>query len=287
MDTFVLVLDESGAKGYSNNQEVLENEFGVMAGFIFSDKNLKGNYCACVQTFSDFASEGKLHITELSPDKQKQVRTKFFEVMQATRLNWSYEAIKVQGLYESENIRIPSEFTEKVLLHERLFIGLVLKVVNELNSSEEKEIKLKIITDNIDRPIVERFCKSIDEIIKLLTDKKLVYQYKKSDPIAKKSQIHQFEINVDYNKNFISIGKFDYSIKSEDSCLTFMADILVNSVYHHLKKKLESDPDLQLNSSSAIQGYPLAELVGGCRDEIEGEITSFSDFLYRREAPKE
>ena len=79
METVILVLDESGSKGYDNNQEQTQGEFGVMAGFALPESKAPQFLSGLSAIVKPFQSEGKLHMTDLSPSKQKLLRKNLFQ----------------------------------------------------------------------------------------------------------------------------------------------------------------------------------------------------------------
>jgi hypothetical protein len=77
----ILACDESGAKGYADREELFPGETGVFAGLM-----VPSDYVAQVAPSFDAVAakyatrEGKLHITDLSPEHQGALRDEMFAV---------------------------------------------------------------------------------------------------------------------------------------------------------------------------------------------------------------
>ena len=65
--------------------------------------------------------------------------------------------------------------------------------------------------------------------------------------------------------------------------MTFLSDVLANSVNYYLKIKFESNPQMLPNTSQAIINHPLRDLLLWSYDENSEEILNLSDIIYRRE----
>ncbi len=73
-------------------------------------------------------------------------------------------------------------------------------------------------------------------------------------------------------------SKVSYSITCADTSLTLAADVLANSVHHHLKNRQEQSVGEPLNKIESIQGHVLAELVCGVHGSNQG--TYFAAAVY-------
>ncbi|MBE3727292.1 hypothetical protein HJ192_22725 [Vibrio parahaemolyticus] len=76
MDNMVLVLDESGAKGYAKNDEKFDGEVGVMAGYLYTEQEIADIERMFGQFTSPFSksTDGKFHVTDLDELDQKKTK---------------------------------------------------------------------------------------------------------------------------------------------------------------------------------------------------------------------
>ena len=104
METFYLVIDESGAKGYADQTESKPGEFGVMTGFLIPDRGLDLFRTKLTPIHSHFLSAQKTHITDLTEDAQASLRSSVFQILTDLNVKWIYEAVYVQGLHAGLSI---------------------------------------------------------------------------------------------------------------------------------------------------------------------------------------
>ena len=180
MNQVIFVVDESGAKGYSTNTENEPGDLGVMAGYLIPKNCLSLVKSELDIIRSNFTEEGKIHITDLSPRQQGELRNIIFNYF---------------------NI-------------------------------ETKEFVKGNIAINIS------------------------------------SDIDSFE----------DFAEISYSIACEDSSLTLAADVLVNSVHHHLKSLQSKIAGAALNTAYSITNHQLSSLVYGVLENSEGN--DFSDAMF-------
>ncbi len=79
MKTFYLIIDESGAKGYSTNKEKLPKEFGVMAGFLVPSDYIK-NWRDNTSIHFNMETDRKTHITSLNKINQNKFRETLYNI---------------------------------------------------------------------------------------------------------------------------------------------------------------------------------------------------------------
>jgi hypothetical protein len=93
----ILACDESGAKGYADREELYPGETGVFAGLM-----VPSDYVAQVAPSFDAVAakyatrEGKLHITDLSPEHQGALRDEMIAFIRSHKLlirggSWHYD----------------------------------------------------------------------------------------------------------------------------------------------------------------------------------------------------
>lgn len=277
MKTVIFVVDESGAKGYSDNTEMAPGEFGLVAGYF-----IPLEYLSIVQTElnairTKYFSMGKIHITDLNPEAQQALREEIFTYFRKRNIFWAYEAIYVEGFHQHEkhvseltnqarstnrsNIRM-SNNTRLELLHVELFQGAFGKGMAFCIDKVGFNCEIRVITDRVDGKLLSLFSKAADELLNV--GEKREHTVKGYDLEAK--VIVEGAIKSEVISGHDALGDFSgisYSIICEDSSLTLAADVLANSVHYHLKQLQKSSLGTHLNTLTAITNHPLEQLVYG------------------------
>lgn len=301
MKTVVLVLDESGAKGYSTNPEATEGELGVMAGYLVPDEHIVTVSRELDGIRLQFLGNGKLHVTDLTPSDQALLRKALLDYFSSCSIFCIYEAIYVEGLHQHDSflnrqlrsIHAAKRSSVKVslkeqreLLHSELFLGVFGKALAFVLDQDIDEFHLRIITDNIDVPILKRFEDEARELLSACetTTTNITGFDTETETLA------QGRISIDVlnkNENF-DLSKITFSISCEDTSLTLAADVLANSIHHHLKSLQGSKPGISLNSKAAIEGYALEEIMYSTWDHVDSNYVSDALYMHPANAePKE
>ena len=228
----VLVVDESGAKGFSKNQEKESNEFGVMAGYLIPEECLKQARSIANGFFSPINVSGKLHLTDLTKEQQAEARELIYQVFKSNRICWFYEAIYVQGFYDSAHTEGRGGFGKDELMHSKLFSGVFIKAIPRLRHEENKQLSIHVITDKIDKKIINGFKSEVKSYVEAIT----------RAPIKRNSEIYSIESVITLEDDSLFFNSIQYDIECEDSCITFIADVLANSTLYFLKKKVKKIP---------------------------------------------
>jgi hypothetical protein len=100
----IMACDESGSKGYADRDEAWPGEVGVFAGILVPADALNAIapcFDAVVRRFA--TNEGKLHVTDLPPEKQEALRSEMFNLIKAHKLPCFYEAIHVAGFHQAHH----------------------------------------------------------------------------------------------------------------------------------------------------------------------------------------
>lgn len=283
----VLIIDESGAKGYSKNQESNPGELGVMAGYLVPAQALEQVREIAQSFFKLEDPQGKQHITDLKETQQNQIRERIYNVFKYNKICWFYEAVSVQGFYESNNIETRGGTGEKELLHSELFKGIFSKAISRLRhdfEESEKKLNIHVITDRLDKPIIAKFKTTVKDYVNALTRQPMTYEFTNYNKDTKTVEKYSTSSVITAEDESIYFDSIDYDIKCEDTPITFIADILANSTLYYLKKKVADDPAINLNSKQAIENHPLSHLVYGTYDANQQAIGSYSDLVHRRMA---
>ncbi|QXI04415.1 hypothetical protein HU718_020525 [Pseudomonas tensinigenes] len=283
MENHYLIIDESGAKGYSKNPEKYDGEFGAMAGFLMSSEHYE--YCKdrFESTIPPKNDNGKRHITDFPFDMQQSIRDHIFDIFEKERIQWIYEAIFVQGLYESEFLESRGgSKNKKESLHAKLFMGLMIKVIASLNDFRDKEIELTIISDQIDTGVVRILKQEIIPYLSLIHGQPIESKFTIFDHKTKKVKKYVLKSSMTHQKNTQKYLSININLVCEDSAMTFFADILSNSAHYYIKKNYENYRIVKLNSKQAIAGHPLIPLLMHAYDARDESFLWPSDILYRR-----
>jgi hypothetical protein len=277
METFCLVIDESGAKGYADQVESKPGEFGVMIGFFIPGWGLDEFRTKLTPIHSRLVSAQKAHITDLSEAAQASLRSSVFQILADLNIKWVYEAVYVQGLHENakrvaaltgtaskmkKSRRKISGFNKPDLLYSKLFEGVFTKAIAFGLANFGKEFAVKIITDPIDEPILKRFETVAGDFLHLGQKK----THKQTDYELDTGKVHKglLTIQISASGNVLDdLPGISFSIEVEKPplILTLAADVLSNSVYHHLQSLQQTRLGAHLNREDAIAGHPLAAQV--------------------------
>lgn len=300
MSTVYFVMDESGAKGYAKNKEAIPGELGVMAGYFVPGELLDLIRSELESIRSRFLEGGKLHITDLSAEKQEELRAHIFYYFSIRKMFWTYEAMYVEGLHQyasaeaqrHENImkqrRSPillSGNQKQMLLHAELFQGVFGKGVAFCHDMVGKEFAIKVITDRVDNSLLEVFNRKAYELLNV--GSKREFKVTGFDPEAKKVIKRSFTMETNFIAGVIEdYSGIEFSISCEDSSLTLAADVLANSVHYHLKSKQKDNVGCSLNAVDAIAGHPLDGIVFGAWPESDTNYISDAIFMHPKNEMK-
>lgn len=262
----VLILDESGGKGYSRKKEGYEGELGVVAGFLFDKRDLERIKKISFLLFGDFAKEGKLHMATLSKnDKELAINKMKYFFFRMENIRWSYSARYVDGHHNF--YCSGSRPWKKELLYSSLsaeFIGKFLSNGIHLAKSQGQDsFRLKCISDHIETHEINKLKKEVDLMMRFFCGDIIINEV--SEDNVKKPAVEMLK-----NTN--------YSIETESTPLTFMADILSYTTWRHLKTMHDKNGDTSLQYSLNMQEHPLFEYLCLAFPD-EGNIM---DEMYRR-----
>lgn len=285
------MLDESGAKGYSNNQESHAGEFGVMAGYLVPSGMLDTLRTRLEAIRDQFATNGKLHITDLAPPRQNALRQATYDCLQQAKLRWVYEAIYVQGYYKqnaainamTQQAHAARRSTVKTswrahreILYASLFTGVFGKALAYCVDKVARPCQISVVTDRTDEAILKQFRDEADNLMNVAS---LQVHMGAGFDTATKQVVHG-SVTTTVDDPHGVLGDFSgvsYALKCEDSALTLAADVLVNGLYYHLKKRPGTATGAPLHDDVAMAGHPLQGLVYGTND---GTGFDFSDAIF-------
>jgi hypothetical protein len=293
------VCDESGAKGYDDRAIELPGDIGVMAGYVFPDSKKDELTDALDTVFLPFQIAGKLHITDFSSEEQAEIRSRLFQYFRSAASRTPcllYEGIHEAGfhahgeivrnkiLQADSNRRSPiavSGNLPKDLLHAQLFSAVFEKTVNfcaEYFGGGPTHIVC--VTDNVDGRTLKEFLSAAEELTRLgdlEIDQTTGFNRVTKEVVSgtMMSAIHGLPDTFD---------GVSYQIEMEDSCLTFAADVLANSLRHHLLQRPGDFRTGNLNDTLAVLGHPLSQCFAGLW--TDPDTRSPSDAIYMHPAER-
>jgi len=261
MRLVTFALDESGAKGYSDNREKVEGELGVVAGVLIPTECMQRVASDIGQITEKFKTDGKLHITDLSRSEQEAIRNIIFAYLISVNARWTYEAMYVEGLYSQanlvsslrakakenrrSNVKVSGN-EKKDLLHSELLLGAFGKAVAFCCDYVGDEIRLSVITDQLDAPIVKAFREDADRLLNVGEKR----EHKVTGFDTSTGKVESGSISTEIAEGHDILGDFSgitYEIEVSDSPLTVVADIIANSVHYHLSCLQQQSSGCQLN----------------------------------------
>lgn len=287
MGKHYLIIDESGAKGYSKKPEQKDGEFGVMTGFI-----MPGSFYGKVKDlFESSAGDksylGKRHITDIPVNDQQASRDKIFSVFKRCGIPWFYDAIFTHGLYESEfSDSRGGSACGRELLHAKLFMGVMIKTFACLHNFRDEEIELTVISDQVDSGTLKSFERELSPYLDYLHGRAVEKEISSFNRETRKLQKGTIRSSISPESNVPRFRRLDINILCEDSAMTFAADILANCTNFYIKKNYNERNITKLNSIQAISGHPLESLAKHIYDGNDALAWQPSDVVYRRNKDK-
>lgn len=273
-------MDESGAKGYSDNHEKSLMEFGVAAGFLCHDSDFGRIKTAADAKFASYKNpEGKIHITDIDKLQMEPLRTAVFEFVKENNLQIYYSAICVEGFFEGNKpIPVPPNFSshslpkepKKSMHSELLGIASSNALAGAIDSFGDVD-EYHIVTDNLDN----KFVGDIDKNTKELSEKDTLIQKKVYDKTTK--TLIDFKIEIHKSVYTDVFDGVQVDISTEVSPITLIADVLANSIHYYIAENQNKKNDVKLMSRDALKGFPIV-------DYVVFPDVSFADVCYKHPA---
>lgn len=295
--------DESGAKGYANQDETYPGEIGVFAGLMVPEECLATVKPAFDQIAARYTpASGKLHIADLAPELQEALRNELFTAIKNTELPCFWYAIHVAGLHayhqtsamllkqHSDALRTarggaeprikrgsPREKPES--MHVQLFSGLYMHLVAFLLERGRQGADIEIRTDQVDTPLVVSFTEVAED---LLNNDPSVTQTTGFDTIEKKvvngsvTAAVKWPPELDFSP---LVSSLSIVTRPDSDGLVLAADVLANSLYYHFKHRVADALYSPLNCQDAVAGHPLAAHLDAFSNWGSGDY--IGDGIYR------
>jgi hypothetical protein len=298
----VLACDESGAKGYADQDEAQVGEVGVFAGILIPQQEREAEARPEFQAIYNRykPATGKLHIAHLTPKQQETLRQDVYDAVRKWHLPCFWYAIHVAGLHDwhkvyakliddarkaaealpkgSSDIRRGSPREQPASLHVELFDGLYAHLVAFLAERDCVETVVEIRTDQVDSPIVAQF----EHVARrLLSQDPLLSKVKGYNMVTKTPVEGTIEIRIDYppEMQFASVVKgLTINTTGDGDGYVLAADVLANSLNHLFMHRDASELYGPLNRQEAIAKHPLADCLSSFGDWGTGDL--LGDRLY-------
>jgi len=282
MTKVILYCDESGAKGYADQDEAYPGETGVFAGIMVPQECLKTLKPAFDQIAARYTpASGKLHIADLAPAKQETLRNELFAAIKNTKLPCFWYAIHVAGLHSHHqtlaNIRKQQvealraacgsaeprikrgSLREKAAsMHVELFSGIYSHLVAFLLERKQQGVDIEIRTDQVDTPLVERFTEIAEELLN--NDPRITHETG-FDTVGKKvvkgtiTSTVRWPSELDFSP---LVNSLSIVTRPDSDGLVLAADVLANSLNYLFKHRDADALYGPLNCIDAIADHQLA-----------------------------
>jgi hypothetical protein len=293
----IFACDESGAKGYADQDEQCPGQVGVFAGIL-----IPGDYAQeKLRPFQDLIANyappsGKLHIADLPEDRKEALRKDVYSFIQSSGLPCFWYAIHVAGFhrhYKNEQLLIESARkatasstvkrgsprSNPASLHEALFEGLYAHLIAFLEECGKTDVCIEIRSDQIDAPIIQEFKKAA---MRLLSTAPTVSQSTGFDTVTRSIVRGQISSQIKYPPELAVktvVRELVFNPIREGDGLVLAADVLAHSLNHLFENRPQSELYGDLNRPEAVALHPVARNLDTFKDWGSADLVG--DRLYR------
>ena len=275
---FILACDESGAKGYADQDEQFPGQIGLFAGLLVPEEILAQAEAALEAAIAPHrGGDGKLHITDLETPAQADLRQRLFDAIRALRLPCFWYAIHVAG-YHAHHTIFAGMIADAVKdaaalggtiqgskprsapgsLHVELFRGLYSHVVAFIEERAPGDVTIEARTDRVDTPIAKSFREEAERLLDRAPRTSTVSGYDRVEKKVVKRQV-TFETHWPETLRITTkVISLDLRTVSDADPIVVAADVLANSLHHHLRQRGVNEMYEDLNRPGAVQDHPLA-----------------------------
>ena len=208
----------------------------------------------------------KVHSTELFNDEgNRKIRDELHEYLSA-KDEWLlvYEAVYPLGIYQNEKLTLDifnehkpdnprmkvSKNPQKKRIYNSLLEGIIIKL-DEMCRIENSS-NLVMVSDHIDFGIHKEALETLG-YLKEEEHRNTVTGFDAVDKkVVSKDILSRIE-GIDVSVKHVNTIEID----STTSSMTVAADIIANTLYRHIKSKIEINETLRLHSPKALEGYVL------------------------------
>lgn len=293
----ILACDESGAKGYANQDERYPGEVGVFAGLLMPEDCLDERsppFQALIPKYTP--SGGKLHIADLTPEQQEALRQDVYEAIRDSGLPCFWYAIHVAGFHNwhkfeeqlkqdaraataNSIVKRGSPRSDPSSLHAALFNGLYSHLIAFLEERSKVDVEIEVRSDQIDPLIIKEFEKAA---LRLLSTAPNVTPATSFDTATKTVLRGQVSIQAHYPPELtikMAVRSLRFNPIQAGDGLVLTADVLANSLYYLFKSRPAGELFGALNTPEAVSTHPLAKNLDAFKNWGVGDLVG--DRLYR------
>ncbi|WP_010161903.1 hypothetical protein [Sphingomonas sp. PAMC 26617] len=276
---FIFACDESGAKGYADQDEQYPGQVGVFAGLLVPESVLAQTETALEAAIApNRGTDGKLHITGLQAAAQAALRHDLYDAIRRCQLPCFWYAIHVAGFHAHHNwmvgllddaaeqartlgngVKTGSSREKPDSLHVELFRALYGHMVAFIEERSPGEVEIEARTDRVDTPIAKSFRREADRLLDTAPRKTVASGF---DPVANKVIKREIHFDTHWPEELritTQVKSLDLKIVSDTDPVVVAADVLANSLYHHFRNRGPDELYAELNRPIAVAGHPLAE----------------------------
>lgn len=263
----IYFFDESGEKGFVG-PDFTPTQFGLVAGIALPELSVSQFEKSVDEILSraNLPPNVKVHATDIFKDgKNAAIKEELLDFLAKER-GWLlvYEAVYPLGIYKAQ-CRLEKNFNtaqdgniqvfknkEKVRIYAELLEGLIfqLDVICVIEESESLLMK----TDRIESSLLKEASEDLNVL-------------KKNVHIATATGYDKSKKKVLHGSVKTEILGFDNSVKNITeiqtetgvTTMTFIADLIANTLYRHLSQVVNAQPGIPLHSAAAIAGFKLVE----------------------------
>lgn len=293
----IFVCDESGAKGYADQDEQYPDEVGIFAGILIPEDYAKEKLIPFQNLIAKYTPPtGKLHIADLPDDQKEALRRDVYAAILDSGLPCFWYAIHVAGFYQwhkkerqfldearkataSSTVKRGSPRPDPASLHETLFTGLYAHLIAFLEERGKTDVCIEVRSDQIDAPIIKEFEKAA---IRLLSAEAAVSQSTGFDTVTHSVVRGQISTNANYPPELAiktTVREVVFNTIRDSDSLVLAADVLANSLNHLFKNRRPSELYSDLNRPEAVAHHPLARSLDAFQNWGTGDLVG--DRLYR------
>jgi hypothetical protein len=215
---------------------------------------------------------GKVHITDLTPVQQGQLRKEMYDAIEQLKLPCFFEATHVAGFhayYRMEEalverakaqrrspIKLSGKGPKPGSLHEALFFGLYAKLLAFCLERGKTLLHIEVRTDQVDAPIFNNFQASATSLLDCGAQIKTVTGFDPATKTVVKATIGTSAVPPALQLP-ITITQLDFKRINVLDGLVLAADVLANSLAYHYRTRPRKERYRRLNKPDALETHPL------------------------------
>ena len=293
MEKWLLICDESGAKGFNDRPAHNDENIGVVAGILATDDILPTITAELSKLHNDTSlTAKKLHISDIDTKYQEIFRSKVFKIIESTKSIIIYDAASQECFHEK--YLIEKKFFETLKTTEKkqgfgynfgidkkrlqtvLFLGCLIRSLNYLAKIKKfYNFELELITDTIDDTIASEIQSEISEFLSISniqSHNKTIVRYNYD-----KKKTETWSGTIKYSWKMLGLQDsapldIKFSMR-QDPKISILADVLSNSILHTVSTALANNTKTILTSQNAISSHPLSESFKSLTVDDHNDIT--------------